>query len=134
MWEEISALEDPLDRGFVEEFVRSTSPESVPDEFLDVLVGESLKIPARVWKETMRGLIEADVPVPLDRITAPTLLISGDHDAFVSSDQELLLRGIPDARLVAYKGVGHAVHLAQPDRVIGDLVDFLAKAVSPTSP
>jgi pimeloyl-ACP methyl ester carboxylesterase len=134
MWEEISALEDPLDRGFVEEFVRSTSPESVPDEFLDVLVGESLKVPARVWKETMRGLIEADVPVPLDRITAPTLLISGDHDAFVSSDQELLLRGIPDARLVAYKGVGHAVHLAQPDRVIGDLVDFLAKAVSPTSP
>jgi pimeloyl-ACP methyl ester carboxylesterase len=70
----------------------------------------------------------------LDRITAPTLLISGDHDAFVSSDQEMLLRGIPGARLVVYEGVSHAVHLAQPDRVIGDLVDFLAKAVSTTSP
>jgi pimeloyl-ACP methyl ester carboxylesterase len=46
----------------------------------------------------------------------------------------MLLRGIPGARLVVYKGVGHAVHLAQPDRIIGDLVDFLAKAVSTTSP
>jgi len=71
MWEEISALEDPLDRGFVEEFVRATSPESVPDEFVEVLVGESLKVPARVWRETLRGLIEADLPVTLDRITAP---------------------------------------------------------------
>ena len=79
----------------------STSPKSVPDELLDVLVGESLKVPARVWKETMRGLIEADVPVTLDQITAPTLLISGDHNAFVSSDQQLLLRGIPDARLAS---------------------------------
>ena len=131
MWEEIAVLEDPLDRDFVEEFVRSTAPESVPGEFV---VDESLKVPARVWKQTLRGLIEADVPVTLDRITAPTLLISGDHDAFVSSDQEMLLRGIPGARLVVYKGVGHAVHLSQPDRIIGDLVDFLAKAVSTTSP
>jgi pimeloyl-ACP methyl ester carboxylesterase len=46
----------------------------------------------------------------------------------------MLLRGIPGARLVVYEGVSHAVHLAQPDRVIGDLVDFLAKAVSTTSP
>lgn len=133
MWEEISALEDPLDRGFVEEFVRSTSPESVPDEFLDVLVDESLKVPARVWKETMRGLIDVDAPVSLDRITAPTLLISGDRDAFVGSDQELLLRAIPDARIVVYKGVGHAVHLAHPDRVVRDLVDFLAGTASSTS-
>jgi pimeloyl-ACP methyl ester carboxylesterase len=132
MWEEIAALEDPLDRDFVEEFVRSTAPESVPEEFVDVLVDESLKVPARVWKETLRGLIEAEVPVNLGRITARTLLISGDHDAFVSSDQDVILRGIPDARLVVYKGYGHAVHLAQPDRVIDDLVEFLAKAAVTT--
>jgi pimeloyl-ACP methyl ester carboxylesterase len=126
MWEVISVLEDPLDRGFVEEFVRSTSPESVPDEFVDTLVDERLKVPARVWKETLRGLIEADVPANLDRIMAPTLLISGDGDAFVSSDQDEILDGIPDARLVLYKGVGHGVHLAQPTRVVNDIVDFLA--------
>lgn len=45
-------LEDPLDHEFVEEFVRRTSPKSVPDDFVDLLVGESLKVPARVWRET----------------------------------------------------------------------------------
>lgn len=133
MWQEISALEDPLDADFVADFVRATSPDSVPDEFLDVLVKESLKIPARVWKETLRGLIEADLPVTLHRITAPTLLISGDQDAFVSGDQDVLLRSIPDARLVVYKGAGHGVHLAHPKRVIDDLVDFLTPAVPATT-
>lgn len=127
MWEAVSVLEDPLDRGFVEEFVRSTSPESVPDEFVDTLIDESLKVPARVWRETLRGLIEADVPANLDRIMAPTLLISGDGDAFVSSDQDVIVDGIPDARLVLYKGVGHGVHLGQPTRVVNDIVDFLAR-------
>lgn len=127
MRQAISVLEDPLDRGFVEEFVRSTSPESVPDELVDTLIDESLKVPARVWKETLRGLIETDMPADLDRILAPTLLISGDRDAFVSSDQDVILAGIPDARLVLYEGVGHGVHLAQPIRVVNDIVDFLAK-------
>jgi len=124
MWEEVSVLEDPLDRGFVEEFVRGTSPESVPDDFIDTLIDESLKVPAHVWKETLRGLIETDVN--LERIMAPTLLIAVDDDAFVSNDQHALLDAIPDARLVLYEGGGHAVHLAQPTRVVNDIVDFLA--------
>lgn len=131
MWDEISILEDPLARDFVEGFVRSTSPRSVPDEFVDVLTAESLKVPARVWKETLRGLIDADLTANLDRITAPTLLISGDDDAFVSSDQDVILRGIPDARLLVYKGAGHGVHLAQPERVIEDIVNFLRQPVEP---
>ena len=133
MWEEISALSDPLDRGFVEEFVRSTSPESVPDDVVDVLIEESLKAPAMVWKATLRGLLEADLPVILDRISAPTLLISGDQDVFVGSDQHTLLRGIPDAQLVVYEGVGHGVHIAHPDRVIKDLIAFVNRHVPNTT-
>jgi hypothetical protein len=29
--------------------------------------------------------------------------------------------------LVLYKAVGHGVHLAQPIRVVNDIVDFLAR-------
>jgi pimeloyl-ACP methyl ester carboxylesterase len=126
MWEEIAALEDPLDRDFVREFVRSTSPESTRAELIDVLVDESLKAPAHVWKETLRGLIDADLTGERHRITAPTLLISGDDDPFVTSDQDVILRGIPHAQQIVYERAGHAVHLAQPDRVVKDLVDFLA--------
>jgi hypothetical protein len=114
MWEEISALSDPLDRGFVEEFVRSTSPESMPEEFAELLVDESLKAPAVVWKETLRGLIEAELPVALERDHSADDAHTGDRDVFVSSDQQVLLRGIPDSRLLVYSGVGHAVHLAYP--------------------
>lgn len=130
MWEDVSALEDPLDRGFVEEFVRSTSPESVPGDFVDTLIEESLKVPARVWKETLRGLIDTDVRANLERITAPTLLIAGNDDAFVSDDQQVLLDAIPSARLALYNGVGHSVHLAQPGRVVSDIVDFLTSTAS----
>lgn len=126
MWEEISALKDPLDRRFVEEFVRSTSPESVPGDVVNTLIDESLKVPAHVWKETLRGLIDTDVRENLERITAPTLLIAGDDDVFVSNDQRALLDAIPDARLVLYQGAGHTVHLAQPTRVVNEIVDFLA--------
>ena len=125
IWAEISALEAPLDRRFVEEFVHSTSPEGVPEDFVDILVEESLKVPARVWKEALRGLIDTDVRPNLGRITAPTLLIAGDDDAFVSEDQQLLLDAIPDARLNMYAGVGHGVHLAQPEHVVSDIVGFL---------
>lgn len=41
--------------------MRSTSPQSVPDDFVDTLVEESLKVLAHVWRETLRGLIDADV-------------------------------------------------------------------------
>ena len=50
--------------------------------------------------------------------------------AFVSEEEDVIRRAIPDARLHVYKGVGHAVHLAQPDRVVDDLVDFVAKTVT----
>ncbi|MDQ4053358.1 MAG: alpha/beta hydrolase [Actinomycetota bacterium] len=126
MWEDVAALEDPVDRGFVEEFVRGTSPESVPGDFVDMLVQESLRVPAHVWQETLRGLIDTDLRANLERITAPTLLIAGSDDAFVSEDQQALLEAIPDARLALYDGGGHAVHLAQPGRVVSDIVDFLA--------
>jgi pimeloyl-ACP methyl ester carboxylesterase len=126
MSQEMAKLDDPLDPTFVEEFVRATSPASITDEVITVLVEESLNVPARVWKETLRGLIDADLPVPLDRITAPTLLIWGDHDAFVRDDQPILLRNLPDARQIVYEGTGHAPHLAEPGRVAMDIVDFLA--------
>jgi pimeloyl-ACP methyl ester carboxylesterase len=125
MWNEVSGLEDPLDPGFVEDFVRGTSPASVPDDLVDVLVEESLEAPARVWRETLRGLMHTDVRADLGRIAAPTLLIVGSEDELVGDDQDVLLAGIPDARLVVYDGVGHGVHLARPGRVVSDVVTFL---------
>jgi pimeloyl-ACP methyl ester carboxylesterase len=51
--EEVRALEDPVPPEFVTEFQESTIYQPVPQEFLDTVVSESLKLPARVWRDYM---------------------------------------------------------------------------------
>src|SRR5699024_8856674 len=53
LWDNvISKMEDPVDPGFAREFQKSTLAQPVPDWFLETIVQESLKVPARVWKST----------------------------------------------------------------------------------
>jgi len=42
----------PVDPGFVREFAESTLAQRVPLEFMETMVQENLKVPARVWKAT----------------------------------------------------------------------------------
>ncbi|MDQ3627766.1 MAG: alpha/beta hydrolase [Actinomycetota bacterium] len=125
MREEIMRLSDPIDPRFVEQFVRGTSPNEMSKEFVARLVDESLAIPAKVWRESFFGLLEAERTAALEDIHVPTLLLSGGSDTFVRDDQQVLLDRIPDAELVVYDGVGHGPHLAHPDRVAADLAAFL---------
>jgi non-heme chloroperoxidase len=56
----VSGLEDPIDPGFARSFVAETSSDEVGPEVLDQLVGEVLKVPARVWREMSAGLLQYD--------------------------------------------------------------------------
>lgn len=125
MREEIMTLSDPIDPRFVEQFVRGTSPNEMSEELVACLVDESLAIPAKVWRESFLGLLQAERPEALENIHVPTLLLSGSSDTFVRDDQQVLLDRIPHAELVVYDGVGHGPHLAHPDRVAADLAGFM---------
>src|SRR5262245_2005135 len=46
----VSTLTDPIDPAFVKAFQESTISRSVAPEFLDLVVSESLRVPARVWR------------------------------------------------------------------------------------
>jgi pimeloyl-ACP methyl ester carboxylesterase len=127
--EGIMALSDPIDRRFVEQFVRSTSPIEMSEELVASFVDESLAIPAQVWKESFAGLLQAERAEALESIRVPTLLLSGSRDTFVRDDQQVLLDGIPDAELVVYDGVGHCPHLAHPERVAADVAEFVQHRV-----
>ena len=117
----VSELGDPIDPGFVREFVESNAFRPLPPAFLEMLIGENLKVPARVWKATLEGLLDA---LPSDTgISAPTLILCGDRDEFLPrSDQEALATAIAGSRLVTHEGTGHAVHWEQPERVAADIV------------
>ena len=122
----IQQMNDPIDPNFASEFQKSTLNSPIPDAYFSLLVGESLKVPARVWKETATGIISHDNSQELKRIDKPTLIIWGDKDIInARGDQEILQKSIKGAALIVYEGIGHAVHWEQPQRFSNDLVKFI---------
>jgi pimeloyl-ACP methyl ester carboxylesterase len=126
--EAVSKLEDPVDRAFALEFQQGTIAKGVPEAFLETVVQESLKVPARVWRAALEGQVEEDHTAALGKITAPTLVVWGDRDAFVPrGDQDALAAAIEGARLMVYPGSGHGLHWDEPERFAADLGDFCAR-------
>jgi pimeloyl-ACP methyl ester carboxylesterase len=130
----VSQLTDPVDPEFVREFQESCVARPVPAGFLEAIIAESRKLPARVWKAYLHGLLEADVPTESGTITAPTLILWGDRDAFCPrSDQDALLAAIPGSQLVTYHGTGHCPHWEQTERTATDIAAF-ARRVDRAAP
>jgi pimeloyl-ACP methyl ester carboxylesterase len=104
----------------------------VPPQLLETVVGESVKVPARVWRATFQAFLDtADFSGELGRVTAPTLIVWGDRDAYAPrGDQERLLAVLPRARQTTYEGAGHGFHWEDPRRFAGDLERFLAEDVA----
>jgi len=127
----VSALSDPVDPVFVRDFVHATASGAIPPAFLEMMTIESCKLPARVWKATLEGLLQTDPAAGAATITAPTLILWGDCDPIVPrGDQEALAAAIPGSRLVIYAGTGHMVHWEDPERFATDVV-ALAQRVRP---
>ena len=129
MWDStISELKDPISPDLVREFAEGTLNRPVPQAFLETIVRENLKVPARVWRATFEGLLEDDSLEELDKIQAPTLIVWGDQDAILPrSDQETLVAAITGSRLLVYPGAGHAFYWEDPDLVASDLAAFIAE-------
>jgi non-heme chloroperoxidase len=124
----LRTLEDPVPAEFAREFQSSTVHLPLPEAFFERIVAESLKLPARLWREVLDGLIALDDAADLVRITAPTLLIWGEQDAlFPREEQDRLVAAIPDARLLVYPETGHCPNWERPERVAADLDAFLRK-------
>ena len=122
----VQQLSDPVDPDFASEFQKSTIITPIPDAYFSLLVGESLKVPARVWKEAATGIISDDYSDKLIRMDKPTLIIWGDKDIINSrADQDFLQKSIKGSMLIVYEGIGHAVHWERPQRFSKDLVNFI---------
>lgn len=126
----VSKLTDPPDPGFVREFQRSTIAQPLPSGALETYVRESLKVPARVWRAALAGLLETDLSGELSRLQTPTLILWGDRDSFfLRPEQEALAAAIKGARLVIYPGAGHALHWEEPARFAAEVTAFVEKLV-----
>lgn len=124
---DVNVLSDPVPLKFVTEFQKSVITRPVPDDFMDRVIQESMKLPARVWRDTMAGMLAHNSTVTLTRIKAPTLIIWGDRETVFPkrSDQEALRKAIPNARLKVYEGTGHCPNWEEPARFVTDLQEFV---------
>ena len=124
---EVNALNDPVSPKFVREFQMSVIAKSVPEDFMERVIQESMKLPARIWRDTMAGMLAPNANADLGKIKAPTLIIWGDRESVfpARSDQEVLRSSIPNARLKVYPDTGHCPNWEQPNQLADDLVGFI---------
>jgi non-heme chloroperoxidase len=122
----VAGLDDPIDPEIARQFQADTLAKPIPPRFFELVVAESLKVPARVWRAAFSALLEDENTNELDRIAAPTLVVWGSRDAFSPrSDQDALVARIPGARLLVYEGAGHAFHWEDPARFAADVTAFV---------
>ncbi|GAB2671232.1 alpha/beta hydrolase [Flavihumibacter cheonanensis] len=120
------ALKDPVDPDFIRDFQLSTLARKLPAAFMKTVISESKKLNAVVWRETLKGLVNASYETSLIRYQKPVLLIWGEADQqTLKDDQDRLLKAFPNAYLMRYEKTGHAVHWERPGQVAGDMLAFL---------
>ena len=126
----VQTLGDPVPEEFAREFQVSTIYRPVPDDFLDRVVAESLKLPSRVWRATLTGILAADYSNQLNKITIPTLVLRGDQDnVFSQVAQEALELGLLNAFLKVYPETGHALHWERPEQFAKDVKEFVSNKI-----
>lgn len=115
---DIAALTDPVDPAFVWGFQEAASSSDLPTDFFEMVVAESLRLPAHVWKNVSEAFLADDVPLGLSAIKVPVQLVWGGLDPFVArADQDALLKAIPDSGLYVCKSRGHSPHWDAPDEI-----------------
>ena len=123
----IAPLTDPIDPVFAREWQLSTLARAMPEDHLDTVVAETLKVPARVWHAAFKGFLETpDFSGELAGVTVPTLILWGDQDTYaLRASQDRLRSVVAGAQLLVYEGNGHALHWEEPVRFTSDLVPFV---------
>jgi pimeloyl-ACP methyl ester carboxylesterase len=112
----VEGLTDPVDEEFIREFQESTLFQPVPPEFFERVVAESKKLPAHVWREALRGMLEYQPQWP---ITCPTTILGGDRDSVFSADEQAaVFLATERSTLHIETGIGHTLHWEAPERFV----------------
>jgi pimeloyl-ACP methyl ester carboxylesterase len=131
-FQDVKGFADPIDPKVVREFQQSTLTRPVSPEFFETILGESLKVPALVWKAALAPYLTVDFSDRLKEISVPTLLVWGDRDGFtLRAEQDALNRAIAGSRLMTYEGTGHCPHWEEPERFAADLITFVRSMDTP---
>jgi non-heme chloroperoxidase len=116
----MAEIDDPVDPAFVRRITESSAAGGAPEDFVDMMIAECLKAPARVWRAGLAGLLGEDHSAELGGIGAPTVLLWGDRDGLIAREsQDAFIERVPAARLIVMPGVGHSPNWEVPEEVAG---------------
>jgi pimeloyl-ACP methyl ester carboxylesterase len=98
---------------------------TVAPRFLPILIGDSFRTGPLGWFRSVAEL-RAATALPLDQITAPTLLLWGDRDPLVPASRGARVqRQIAGSRLLVLPGARHVPMYERPDACNGAIERFL---------
>jgi pimeloyl-ACP methyl ester carboxylesterase len=84
-------------------------------------------VPEATYRSAVAALVAFDRRADLPRITAPTLVITGEHDRTAPPDvARKMAERIPGARCSIVPGAGHLLNLEQPQAFNAALLGFLS--------
>ena len=119
----VAGFTDPVDERFVRDFQMSTVNTPMPPAFMDAVIANSRRMPVRVWKASLAGMIADDIK--LVRPGVRTLVVGGRQDSvFSATEQMVLARQFPQGELHLVEGVGHTLHWEQPAAFVNALKRF----------
>jgi 3-oxoadipate enol-lactonase len=80
------------------------------------------------YLKTLEASVSQDRAAPLEKLSMPTLVITGDEDrVYPAALTRRMAQRIPDAELVELEACGHLSNLEQPERFNEVLLDFLTR-------
>lgn len=133
----VAALRDPVAIDAVRAILGTVpTVRELPQAFLDEMLGESAKMPARVWRAVLAGLTDALPPAArAGAITAPTLILCGDRDEILAAAEQRELRdAIPHSELITIRDAGHLVVWDQPGAVGRALAEWAERTTAESGP
>ena len=117
---------EKIDYKFAYDFQRSSIDKMIDSCYFKVLVNESMKAPAHVWKMVIKGLSTVNYSAELKRIKVPALILFGEKDGLCKmEEQKEFQREIQKSVLITYNDLGHTPHWENPKKVADDINTFL---------
>jgi pimeloyl-ACP methyl ester carboxylesterase len=126
---QVRQMKTGVPRAFIEEFQTSCVADRglVPAWFFDECVAAGTRVPLRVWRAALDGMLADDDSGRLGAIACPALVLGGREDSVFSVwEQAQLALAVPRGRLLLYDGVGHSPQWERPARFADDVLRFLA--------
>lgn len=86
-----------------------------------------IQIPKQNWVRLWDAITRMESKEHLKLINSPTLIMYGDHDTMIGSQQQYMYQEIPNAEIQVIKNANHATNLDNPQDVNQHIKTFLGE-------